>query len=271
MALRLASKALCSAGTKTTKESLIERLATPSAKHSATSAQGTNRLIVFTLGDASHSKQAVSRTGRLAIPACAREVPRRGGFVDDTVIIERGFNGPRLSGNGGYVGGVMAGRFNRHFKTDGAVEITLRAPVPLETPLQVTRTGDALLLKDGATLLCEARAGAVAHLAPPPPPADWADVMRRGEQGGSPRTATSIGASCAAAAVRPATACACSASTGRGPANRSPATCRMPTTPTPRAASSPSSCGARSTVPAPGRCRSPTTGDPPSPAVWRPR
>src|SRR5260370_40962287 len=46
MALRLASKALCSAGTKTTKASLIERLATPSAKHSATSAQGTNRLIV---------------------------------------------------------------------------------------------------------------------------------------------------------------------------------------------------------------------------------
>src|SRR5258707_2280266 len=100
MALRLASKALCSAGTKTTKESLIERLATPKAKHSATSAQGTNRLIGFTLASSAHERQ----------------VPRRKGVsMDDTVIIARGFNGPRLSGNGGYVGGVMADRFHRQF------------------------------------------------------------------------------------------------------------------------------------------------------------
>jgi hypothetical protein len=42
------------------------------------------------------------------------------------------------------------------------------------------------MMKDGATLVCEARAGTVAHLKPPPTPTDWADVMRRGEQGGSP-------------------------------------------------------------------------------------
>ena len=106
--------------------------------------------------------------------------------MDDTVVIARGFNGPRLSGNGGYVGGVMAERFERQFKTGGAVEITLRAPVPIETPLQVSRADDALLLKAGRTLLCEARAGAVDHLKPPPPPSDWADVMRRGVEGGSP-------------------------------------------------------------------------------------
>jgi hypothetical protein len=106
--------------------------------------------------------------------------------MDDTLIIACGFNGPRLSGNGGYVGGVMAERFERHFRTAGAVEITLRAPVPIETPLQVSRADDALLLKAGATLLCEARAGAVDHLKPPPPPSDWAEVMRRGELGGSP-------------------------------------------------------------------------------------
>jgi len=106
--------------------------------------------------------------------------------MDDTVIIARGFNGPRLSGNGGYVGGVMAERFERHFRTGGAVEITLRAPVPIATPLQVVRADDALLLKQGDTVLCEARAGAVDHLEPPPPPSDWADVMRRGVIGGSP-------------------------------------------------------------------------------------
>jgi hypothetical protein len=106
--------------------------------------------------------------------------------MDDTVIIARGFNGPRLSGNGGYVGGVMAERFHRHFNSDGAVEVTLRAPIAIDTPLQLSCADDAVLLKAGDTLLCEARAGSVDHLKPPPPPADWADVMQRGEIGGSP-------------------------------------------------------------------------------------
>lgn len=106
--------------------------------------------------------------------------------MDDTVVIERRFNGPRLSGNGGYVGGVMAGKFTQAFGGDGTVEITLRAPVPIERELQVVRAQDALMLRDGETLICEARAGSVAHLAPPPAPVDWDDVLRRGEQGGSP-------------------------------------------------------------------------------------
>ena len=53
--------------------------------------------------------------------------------MDDSLIIGRGFNGPSLSGNGGYVGGVLAGRFTQAFGGDGAVEITLRAPIPIET------------------------------------------------------------------------------------------------------------------------------------------
>jgi hypothetical protein len=102
------------------------------------------------------------------------------------LVIGRGFNGPRLSGNGGYVGGVMAERFTRRLGGDGTVEITLRAPVPVDKPLQVVHEADALMLRDRATLLCEARAGSVAHLKPPPAPSDWLDVMRRGEEGGSP-------------------------------------------------------------------------------------
>ena len=101
--------------------------------------------------------------------------------MDDTLIIEPRFNGPRLSGNGGYVGGVMAGRFSEAFGGDGAVEITLRAPIPIDRALQVVRDGEALLLRDGDTLICEARAGSVAHLTPPPAPTDWADVLRRAE------------------------------------------------------------------------------------------
>jgi hypothetical protein len=106
--------------------------------------------------------------------------------MQEMLVIERRFNGPTLSGNGGYVGGVMAGRFHRAFATDGAIEVTLRAPVPLNRALTVRRERDALVLHDGETLLCEARAGLVDHLKPPPPPTDWNDVMHRGEVGGSP-------------------------------------------------------------------------------------
>src|SRR5690242_5969305 len=77
--------------------------------------------------------------------------------MDDTLIIDARFNGPRLSGNGGYVGGVMAGRFTETFGGDGAVEITLRAPIPIDSRLQVVRDGDALMLRDGDALICEAR------------------------------------------------------------------------------------------------------------------
>lgn len=106
--------------------------------------------------------------------------------ITATLTIAQGFNGPRLSGNGGYVGGVLADRFTQKFGGDGTVEITLRAPIPIERKLQVMPSDDALLLRDGDTLLCEARAGSVAHLSPPPPPGDWNEVMRRGEEGGSP-------------------------------------------------------------------------------------
>jgi hypothetical protein len=106
--------------------------------------------------------------------------------MQESLIIAPEFNGPRLSGNGGYVGGLLARRFHEAFDTDGAVEVTLRAPVPLARPLCVSREDDALMLRDGDTLLCEARAGRVDHLEPPPPPVDWNDVMRRVEQGGSP-------------------------------------------------------------------------------------
>jgi len=104
--------------------------------------------------------------------------------VDDTLLIEARFNGPRDSGNGGYVGGMLAGRYTRAFGGDGTVEITLRAPVPVDRPLAVARDGDALLLRDGDTLICEARAGSLAELVPPPAPADWREVLRCGEIGG---------------------------------------------------------------------------------------
>ena len=106
--------------------------------------------------------------------------------MNESIIIAPGFNGPRLSGNGGYVSGMLAAKFTEKMGGDGTVEITLRAPIPIGRKLELVREGDALTMMGGATLVCEARAGTVAHLKPPPAPTDWADVMRRGEHGGSP-------------------------------------------------------------------------------------
>ena len=104
----------------------------------------------------------------------------------EKLVIPPGCNGPRLSGNGGYVGGVVAAAFSEKFGGDGTVEVTLRAPVPIDRAMRLVPESNALMLRDGEMLICEARAGSLAHLKPPAAPTDWADVLRRGEEGGSP-------------------------------------------------------------------------------------
>jgi len=71
----------------------------------------------------------------------------------DTITIPSRFNGPRDSGNGGYVAGILA----RH--VDGIAEVSLRSPVPLDTELRVEAGDDgSVRLVDGETLIAEARA-----------------------------------------------------------------------------------------------------------------
>jgi hypothetical protein len=68
------------------------------------------------------------------------------------LIIPRRFNGPATSGNGGYVAGALAARL-----APGAVQITLRAPTPLDVPLQLRPFGEGgLSLHDADTLIAEA-------------------------------------------------------------------------------------------------------------------
>lgn len=68
------------------------------------------------------------------------------------LVIPSRFNGPATSGNGGYVAGALAARLGA-----GAVQVTLRAPTPLDVPLQVRPFGtDGLSLYDGDTLIAEA-------------------------------------------------------------------------------------------------------------------
>ena len=69
--------------------------------------------------------------------------------------------GPDGSANGGYACGRVAA-----FVDADAVEVTLRLPPPLETPLAVERDGGSVRLRDGEALVAEARPGLV-EVAPP--------------------------------------------------------------------------------------------------------
>jgi hypothetical protein len=69
-----------------------------------------------------------------------------------TIVIPRRFNGPPDSGNGGYTCGLVAGLVDAE-----AAEVSLRAPPPLDTPLEAERVDDAVLVRDGETLVAEGR------------------------------------------------------------------------------------------------------------------
>jgi hypothetical protein len=72
----------------------------------------------------------------------------------ETVIIERRYNGPDSSGNGGWVAGSLARRFGA-----ASVSVTLRAPVPLAVPLCVRWQEDgSATLDDKGTLIAEVTA-----------------------------------------------------------------------------------------------------------------
>jgi len=76
-------------------------------------------------------------------------------------------NGPRTSGNGGWVAGALALRLGAP-----VVSVALRAPVPLGRPLPLHRRADgSLALHDGDTVVADA-AAATLDLALPPLPAD---------------------------------------------------------------------------------------------------
>ncbi|MDH2350632.1 hypothetical protein QCM77_16320 [Bradyrhizobium sp. SSUT18] len=72
------------------------------------------------------------------------------------IIIDKRFCGPPNSGNGGYVGGRLA----RHIP--GGAEVTLRAPPPLEKPLDAIATDDGTWeLRDGAKVVATGRPASV--------------------------------------------------------------------------------------------------------------
>ncbi|MGY3617972.1 hypothetical protein ACVJGD_004168 [Bradyrhizobium sp. USDA 10063] len=73
-----------------------------------------------------------------------------------SLVIDRRFRGPPNSGNGGYVCGCLA----RHVAGDA--EVTLRAPPPLERPLDILAGADGEIeLRENDRLLATARVASI--------------------------------------------------------------------------------------------------------------
>jgi hypothetical protein len=88
--------------------------------------------------------------------------------VTESFNIPARFRGPPNSGNGGYVAGALA----EHFAAaDGeAVEVTLRAPIPLDTPMTIVRPDrDHLRVERDDVLIVEAVRTTLALDVPTPP------------------------------------------------------------------------------------------------------
>jgi hypothetical protein len=81
----------------------------------------------------------------------------------ETVTIARRYCGPPESANGGYACGVVGTLL------DGPAEVTLRSPPPLDRPFAVEREGATVRIRDGATLVAEAKPATLALEAPPAP------------------------------------------------------------------------------------------------------
>lgn len=80
--------------------------------------------------------------------------------LTDLIVGER-YRGPARSGNGGYTSGLVASLLGG---TD--VEVTLRVPPPLDTPLRI----DGSAIYQGHTLVAEAKRAPVELDLPAPPP-----------------------------------------------------------------------------------------------------
>jgi hypothetical protein len=83
-------------------------------------------------------------------------------FVSDSVVIERRFNGPPDTANGGYACGCLARALDARADgaggadgPGGAVEVSLRRPPPLDEPLDVALEGEGARLLAGSDVVVE--------------------------------------------------------------------------------------------------------------------
>lgn len=91
--------------------------------------------------------------------------------MQTTVVIDAKFRGPPNSGNGGYISGIFAGYLRPHPEAlKNAVQVTLRAPTPLDEMLQIIGLDDERLeVKQGPTLIAQAEQAELSIDVPQPP------------------------------------------------------------------------------------------------------
>lgn len=102
--------------------------------------------------------------------------------MTDSIIIAARYRGPMDSGNGGYVGGALARRLAA-WKPGSVAEVTFRKPTPLDQSLALVPDGDSMALKNGETLIADARANDFSIDVPKPP--SWDDCLDASARGGS--------------------------------------------------------------------------------------
>lgn len=84
--------------------------------------------------------------------------------MSETIVVDRRFNGPKESANGGYFGGMIAKALG------GTVAVSLRVPPPLDTPIRLERDDGGLIasLADG-TVVAHAEPATLVGDVPPCP------------------------------------------------------------------------------------------------------
>ena len=88
----------------------------------------------------------------------------------EPITVAARFRGPPESGNGGYIAGLLAERLSLAERGENAIEVTLRAPAPLDRQMQLLQPdADGLQLILGETLIAEARRTSLDLEVPAPP------------------------------------------------------------------------------------------------------
>ena len=111
-----------------------------------------------------------------------------------TVVIRATHQGPRGIGHGGYVAGLLAREI------DGAAQVTLRRPAPLDVALDVVAAADGRELRRGDDVIADAIATTFTLDVPTPPSPDEARAAE--QRSPSWPKANSISARSSAARVR---------------------------------------------------------------------
>ena len=97
--------------------------------------------------------------------------------MTDSVTIDQRFHGPPCSGNGGYSCGLVGGFI------DGPAAVRLRIPPPLDTPMEVRKTGVGVELFHNDEMVASGRPATVEIEIPEPPDFAAAEAASRRYRG----------------------------------------------------------------------------------------